>query len=61
MLPKSWKKPFINEIVIAAKIRESDECKGNKLCATCDNQINENKQFEGNIYLLERKAPYQIS
>ena len=52
MLPKSKKKSFINGIVKPAKIGSCDECRGKTLCATCNFQINDNKDFEANLYSL---------
>ena len=60
MLPKSWKKSFNNGIVIPAKMRRCDKCRGKILCATCNNQINENKEFEANLNLLKREAPKEF-
>ena len=55
MLPKSWKKSFNNGIIIPVKMRRCDECKGERLCMTCNNQVNENKEFEANSNLIEDK------
>ena len=49
MSPKSWKKSFSNGIAIPAKMRRCDNSKGKILCATCINQINQNKDFEANL------------
>ena len=57
MLPKSRKKSFDNGVIIPTKMRQCSECKDGILCATCNNQINENKEFEANLNLLKRKAP----
>ena len=60
MLPKSWKKSFNNGIVIPAKTRRCDKCRGTILCATCNNQNNENKEIQANINLLHREAPKEF-
>ena len=38
-------------------MRQCNACKDGILCATCNNQINENKEFEANLNLLKRKTP----
>ena len=55
MLPRSWKKSFINGIIIPTKKRRCDKCNEELLCEKCNNQVNENKEFEANLNLLKRK------
>ena len=50
------KKSFNNGIVIPAKIRGCDKCRSKILCKTCINQVNENKEFEADLNLLNRKS-----
>ena len=57
MLPRSWKKSFNNGIVIPTKMRHCNACKDGILCVTCNNQINENKEFEANLNLIKREKP----
>ena len=57
MLPRSWKKSFNNGVIIPTKMRQCNACKDGILCVTCNNKINENKEFEANLNLLKRKAP----
>ena len=57
MLPKSWKKPLNNGIIIIVKLRRCDECKDKMLCMTCNNKNNENKDFKAILNILKRKAP----
>ena len=38
-------------------MRQCNACKDGILCATCNNQINENKEFEGNLNLLKQEKP----
>ena len=38
------------------KMRQCNSCKDGILCTTCNNQINENKEFEANLSLSKRKA-----
>ena len=42
------------------KMRQCNKCKDGILCTTCNNQVNENKDFEANLILLKRKAPNQL-
>ena len=60
MLPRSWKKSFKNGVIIPTKMKQCNACKDGILCTTCDNEINENKEFEGNLNLLKRKTPNQF-
>ena len=60
MFAKSWKQSFNNGIVIPAKMRGCDECRVEKLCVTCNNQINKNKEIEANLNLLKREAPNEF-
>ena len=57
MLPRSWKKSFNNGVIIPTKMRQCNAYKDGILCATCNIQINENKEFEANLILLKRKKP----
>ena len=57
MLPRSWKKSFNNGVIIPTKMRQCNVCKDGILCATCNNLINENKEFEANLNLLKREKP----
>ena len=41
-------------------MRQCNVCKDGLLCSTCNNQINENKEFEANLSLLKREAPNQF-
>ena len=38
-------------------MRHCNTCKDGILCITCNNQINENKEFEANLNLLKRDVP----
>ena len=37
-------------------MRRCDKCGGKLLCATCNFQINENKEFEAKLSLSKREA-----
>ena len=51
ILPRSGKKSFKNGNVIPAKMKSCDECKDKTLCMTCNNQVNENKEFEASLFI----------
>ena len=57
ILPTSWKKSFENGVIIPTKMRHCNTCKDGILCVTCNNQINENKEFGANLNLLKRDVP----
>ena len=60
MLPRSWKKSFIDGVVIPVKMRQCNKCNGEIICITCNNQVNENKEFEAKLNLLKRDVPNEI-
>ena len=60
MLPRSWKKSFSNGIKIPTRKRRCNDCKEGVLCTTCNNQINGNKEFEGNLNELKRHPPNEF-
>ena len=41
-------------------MRQCNECKDGILCTTCNNQINENKEFRANLKLMRRDVPDQF-
>ena len=54
ILPRSWKKSFNSGVILPKKMRFCNECKDGILCTTCNNQINENKEFEPNLNKLKK-------
>ena len=54
MLPRSSKKSFLNGVVMPVKMRQCNNCNGEILCITCNNQVYENKESEANSNLLKR-------
>ena len=60
ILPRTWKKSFINGVITPVKVRRCNECNGKIKRMTCNNQVNENKEFEATLNLLKRYAPYQF-
>ena len=61
LLARSWKKSFFNRVVTLAKMRQYNNCNGEILCMTCNNQVIENKELEANINLLRRDVPNESS
>ena len=60
MLPRSWKKSFNIGVVIPVKMRRCIDCKDGIIITTCNNQINESKEFEATFYLLKGDAPNEF-
>ena len=60
MSSKWWKKSFNNCIIILVKMRRCDECKGEKICITCNSRVNENKKIKANSIILKRRTPCQF-
>ena len=54
------KNHLIPEILIPPKLRRGNECKDRILCTTCNNQINENKDFEANLNESKRHPPNEF-
>ena len=54
MLPRSWPKSFNNGSLILTKLRRFNDWKDRIQCTTCNNQIDENKEFEANVNELKR-------
>ena len=60
MLPRSWKKSLNSGVIIAEKMTFCSECKDGILCTTCNNKINESKEFEANLNELKRRPPNEF-
>ena len=60
MLPRSWKKSFDSGVIIPKKMRFCNKCNNIKMCDSCNNQINENKEFEANLNELKRRKPNEF-
>ena len=60
VLPGSWKKSFINGKIIPVKKRLCTGCKGEKLCMTSDNQVNESKDCEAKLNGVKRQVPNEF-
>ena len=59
MLPKSWKKSFIDGIIKPTKMRQCNNCKDGLLCKTCNNQVTE-KKFKALVNDLKRHPPNEF-
>ena len=55
-----WRKSFNNGIIMPTKMRQCNKCKDGILCTTCNNLIDEDKEFKANLYLLKRDVPNQF-
>ena len=59
-VPLSWKKSFSQGVVIPHKMTYCTECKKYILCESCDNLVNQNKEFSANLNELKREKPNQF-
>ena len=60
VLPKIWKQPFDNGVVIPAEKRLCNECSKEKYCGSCNQHVNDSKEFEPDLNLLKWKAPNEF-
>ena len=60
IVPLSWKKSFNTGVVIPNKARFFSICQGNMICNTCNNQINQAKDYKLNINELKRLPPNRL-
>ena len=56
----SWKKVFIQGIVIPQKMRNCSDCKKDILCDECDKIVNQKKEFSANLNEFKREKPNQF-
>ena len=56
-VPLSWKKSFSQGVILPQKMRNCSDCKKDILCKSCDNLVNQKKEFSANIKELKREAP----
>ena len=59
-VPLSWKKKFSQGVVISHKMKNCSDCKKDTLCESCDNLINQKKDFSGNLNELKRQPPNEF-
>ena len=59
-LPLSWKKSFIQEVVIPHKMRNCTDCVKDLLCDSCDKVVNHRKKISANLNELKRKPPNEF-
>ena len=57
MLPKSWKKLFKSGVAIRAEMRFCNKGNDKKICDRFKIQINKNKEFGANLYILKTQPP----
>ena len=48
-VPLSWKKSFIQRVVIPQKIKNCIDCKKDILCCICGKLVNQRKEFSANL------------
>ena len=56
-IPLSWKKSFIQGVVIPHKKRNCNKCTKDILCDGCEKLVNQNKEFSANLNELKREKP----
>ena len=54
-VPLSWKKSFSQGVVLPHKMRNCSDCKKDILCDSCDNIVNQRKEFSANLNELKRE------
>ena len=59
-VPLSWKKSFSQGVVIPHKMKICSECKNDSLCDSCDQLVNQRKEFSANLNELKRQAPIEF-
>ena len=60
LLPRSWKKSFINGVLRPKRMRFCNECNHKKMCDKCSYNINQNKEFQANLNELKRHPPNEF-
>ena len=53
----SWKKSFSQGVVIPHKMRKCNKCTKGILCESCDNLVNQKKEFSANLNEVKRERP----
>ena len=56
----SWRKSFSMGVVIPHKMRNCKKCTKDVLCDGCDNLVNQNKKFSGNLNEINRQPPREF-
>ena len=56
-VPLSSKKSFSQGVIIPHKMRNCSECKKDVLCESCDNLVNQKKDFWANLNEMKRERP----
>ena len=56
-VPLSWKKGFSLGVILPHKMRNCTDCKKDILCESCDNLVNQKKEFSANLNELKRQTP----
>ena len=56
-VPLSWKKSFSQGVVIPHKMKIYSDCENDVLCDSCDNLVNQKKEFSANLNEMKRHPP----
>ena len=56
-IPLIWEKSFSMGVVIPHKNRNCGDCKNDIVCESCDNLVNQKKEFSANLNELKREKP----
>ena len=56
-VPLSWKKSSSQGVIKPHKMRNCTEFKKHVLCETCDEVVNQKKEFSANLIQLKREKP----
>ena len=59
-VPLSWKKSFIQGVVIPHKMRKCTDCRKDILCDGYHKLVNQIKEISANLNELKREAPNQF-
>ena len=54
-MPLSWKTSFGQVVIIPHKMKKCSECKQDFLCESCDNLVNQKKEFSANLNEMKRE------
>ena len=59
-VPLSLKKSFNQGVVIPHKMKNCSDCKKDILSESCDNLVNQKREFSANLIELKREAPNEF-
>ena len=56
-VPLSWKTSFNQRVIRPHRMRNCSDCKKGILCESCDNLVNQKKEYSANLNELKRERP----